>query len=157
VFPPDYFQSFYAYLLVFTSSSLAQRTIPAVLLVSDVHLTVTNLLLVDKDLDATEVGGTPSWTPPAAAASITEYFVYLAENAAGANRQFIDSVAVGTNQAEVPADTALASHTHLLCYIKSATAEQSTPAAFPISDTTSSVSSVAFVDKDRWESLESLV
>ena len=67
----------------------------------------------DKDLDSTELGGEVSWTAPGVVSDVTAYDVYLAEDAAGANKATVGSEAYDVylmfvwaeDAAELPVDT----------------------------------------------------
>ena len=72
-----------------------------------------------------------------------------ATSSAGAGAVAIGSpISVGTNRINLVENTALGSFTHLVVYTKSSLVEQSTPGPVAIADVDSSVSSVAFPDKD---------
>ncbi|CAE6912079.1 unnamed protein product [Symbiodinium natans] len=64
-------------------------------------------------------------------------------------RSYVGNVSIGTNLLDVPEESALQAFTHLLVYtVSSEGVEQSTPMATRILDVTSSISNLAFVDKD---------
>ena len=134
----------------YTKSQLAEQTTPVVSsALTDKTSTASNVKFVDKDLDATELGGLVTWAPPGDVTHVTYYVVYLATSSSGTGKWHVQSdVEVGTNELAMLSDTALGSNTHLVVYTKSSLAEQTTPAALTLSDVSSSVSNVAFVDKD---------
>merc|ERR1740129_420857 len=73
--------------------------------------------------------------------------MYIADDALGSLRSQIgDDVTVGTNFAEMPAETQFA--THLVVYTKSSLAEQTTPVALNPVDSVANVSNVQFPDYD---------
>lgn len=115
----------------------------------DRHSPVAFVAFTDFDLDAGQLGGTVSWGSPLDTVSVTEYNVYLAEGASGAGRLHLATLpALGARSFLVPADTALASFTHVLVYPASAIAEKSTTESLLIDDTSASVSALAFEDLD---------
>ncbi|CAK9005930.1 unnamed protein product [Durusdinium trenchii] len=116
----------------------------------ELHYLVSNVTLVDLDLDAQELGGVISWHPPEPDVSLVEtYSVYLAEDAVGANRTVLSNLAAGTNQLSLAADFDLAPGlTHILVYTRSALFEQSSPAVLNVLDANVSVFNVSITDID---------
>ncbi len=94
---------------MFTKSTLGEQTTPAALALTDVSKGVSAVSFGDLDLDANQVGGDVSWTPPASEAGIVTYETYLATDAAGSARVLAGGVAVGTNVYAVSSD---ANHPH---------------------------------------------
>jgi len=147
--PTNTAKGFYTHALVYTKSSFAEQTTPAAVPLIDLASTVLSTALVDLDLDPEEVGGTATWIPAGDVVHVMHYVIYMAMNDAGGSRSQIGiPIAVGTNKAELLADTAKASFTHVLVYTKSSLVEQTTPDALPIADTNAPPTSVAFVDLD---------
>lgn len=148
--PSDTAKGSFTHLVVYAKSVFCEQTTPVAFALNDTALTVSDVLLVDKDLDAGELGGAVTWRPPLDESLVTYYVVYLATNASGDGRVLADNTTVvGSNVAEVQPDTPLSSHDVVVVYIRSGHSEQSMPASSPsISDAISTVSSVAFVDKD---------
>lgn len=115
----------------------------------DRHSPVAFIAFTDFDLDADQLGGKVSWGGPLDQVSVTEYNVYLAEDASGTGRLHLANFSVlDAKNFLVPADTALASFTHVLVYPASAIAEKSTTVSLLIDDTSASVTALAFEDLD---------
>ncbi|CAE7205931.1 PIF1, partial [Symbiodinium microadriaticum] len=74
--------------------------------------------------------------------------VYLSEDTQGAGRSQIQAGQASADTIELAAETALRSFRHILVFTRSSLAEQSTPVAFPISDTGRYVASLSFTDQD---------
>ena len=140
------------HLVVYTKSSLAEQTTPDAWAVVDTARSVNDVDFVDFDLDAAELGGTLTWSPPEILTLVTHYSVYLAEDAAGAGRVQLPTnfahLAAGTSAQAVPVDTAVGSLTHAVVYTKSSLAEQTTPEALLLADTDASPENADFVDDD---------
>ncbi|CAJ1408192.1 unnamed protein product [Effrenium voratum] len=161
----------YSHLLVYTASSLTEQTTPVALVISDAAQVVGNLSLFDLDLDLGDLGGEISWTLPQDTTSLTELNVYLAvlpveggdcnvstegadENTSSLTcgvgsflccwRQPLASLAPEETNLSLAVDTAIEGFTHVLLYLRSPLAEQSTPAAFLIEDESASASAISF-------------
>ena len=103
----------WTHIVVYTKSTLVEQTTPQAVAISDDDSSVSSAALVDADLDATQLGGSVTWTAPATTSSVTHYTVYLAESGAGASKSQIGgAVAVGTNAGSAFADAAEGSFTH---------------------------------------------
>ncbi|CAJ1433721.1 unnamed protein product, partial [Effrenium voratum] len=137
----------FSHVLVYSTSVYEQST-PVALAFNDSSLQVQDLSFTDQDLDDYHLGGPVSWAPPIDTDVLEGYVVYLAGSSLGDERQLLGNVTVGSNEFLVPADTALANHSHLLVYTRSDFGEASVPAAVPILDVVSRVSDIIFVDKD---------
>ncbi|CAE8581857.1 unnamed protein product, partial [Polarella glacialis] len=153
--PANTLVGFYTHWLVYTKSPLVEQTTPAAVALVDAGESASSLAFLDDDLDASHLGGTISWLPPASLSIATHYALYLSTSSAGGTRSAIGAplAAGGSNSANqqslnLPADTPTSSFTHVLVYLKSATLEQTTPAAVAIVDAVASVSSLTFHDLD---------
>jgi hypothetical protein len=138
----------FTHFAVYTQSSLTEQTTPAAALFADTASRAFNMTFVDYDLDHGQVGGPLAWSPPEDMTHVVQYFVYFAENAAGANRSFIQNVSEGTNEILVSADSHREAFTHFVVYARSSLEEQTTPAALLFMDDFASVSGINFVDMD---------
>jgi len=70
---------------------------------------VTGLAFTDTDTTTGKMGGTVTWTAPADVSNVTDYVVYASADGTTEGAQ-LGSVAVGTNQLVIPADTDLAAN-----------------------------------------------
>ena len=99
----------YDYVTVYTKSALVEQTTPDSLnLASDTASSVSSIAFVDKDLDATNYGGTVTWTAPSLHSHVTHYVAYLATSGAGADRSQVVSAGdrpKGTNVLSMPSET----------------------------------------------------
>ncbi|CAK9114836.1 unnamed protein product [Durusdinium trenchii] len=153
----------FTHFVVYTASILAEQTTPSFRAIQDEASRAANVSFIDEDLDEFEVGGPLTWLEPEDFSEVTAYNVYLAESRDGENRSLLGNVSVGTNRFDVPADTQLASFTHLVVFAESSLveqttpaavftesvlAEQSTPVATPLSDSFGLVSNISFPDFD---------
>ncbi|CAK9114759.1 unnamed protein product [Durusdinium trenchii] len=138
----------FTHFVVYTASILAEQTTPSFRAIQDEASRAANVSFIDEDLDEFEVGGPLTWLEPEDFSEVTAYNVYLAESRDGENRSLLGNVSVGTNRFDVPADTQLASFTHLVVFAESSLVEQTTPAAVRIIETVASVSALNFVDQD---------
>ncbi len=129
--------------MVYTKSTLAEQTTPAALALTDESLGVSGVSFGDLDLDANDVGGDMSWTPPVSDAGITAYETYLATDAAGSGGVLTGSV-VGTNVYAVSIDTDSTGRSHIVVFTKSALAEPTTPAALVLTDVSKIVCNLSF-------------
>ena len=143
------------YMAVYMMTSLVeQTTTPSTLAVFDASASVSEVVFVDKDTDAQEIGGTIGWAPPANSQSVFVficfvYRAYLASDASGAARvAFANDIGEGSNEMTLPAETALGSLTHIVVYMASSLVEQTSPAAAGVSDIAASVINVSFPDLD---------
>ena len=135
--------------LVYTVSSLVEQTTPNYLELFDAASSVSEVAFVDKDLDELELGGMIGWATPDYTARTTAYNVYLATDAAGADRSVIGgSVSIGTNNAPIMVETPLYTYSQIVVYTQSSLTEQTTPVALSISDTAALASAVEFPDFD---------
>ena len=100
------------------------------------------------DLDANQVSGDVSWTPPVCEAAIETYETCLATDAAGSAGVLAGGVAVGTNVCAVSSDTASTGWSHIVVHAKSVLVELSTPTALALTDESLSVFAVSFGDLD---------
>jgi hypothetical protein len=156
----------FTHVLVYTKSSLAEQTTPAENVMTDSYVRIGALVFPDKDLDAGDLGGTVSWTP-IATPRLDRFAVYLSEDSVGTDpypaKGLMGSdqhvVPVGTNELNVPSDTAMipppngiytrVARTHVVLFAASVLAEQTTPAAVTsLTDVAVSVSAVQFEDLD---------
>ena len=96
---------------------------------------VSAVSFVDNDLDALEISGRVSWTPPTDVSQVTGYRVYLCEGAlCGSRAQLGSHVAMGTNQVTFSSLSLSATQTHIGVYTRSSLAEQSTPVTLVLQD-----------------------
>ncbi|CAL1130808.1 unnamed protein product [Cladocopium goreaui] len=146
--PADTLRLSFNHFTVYAKSTLAEQTTPASLAFFDEFAMASNMSFTDLDLDALEIGGNLSWEPPEDASEVTDYLIYLAEDAQGSNRSLVDVVPVGVHDVFIPAETPLASFTHLTVFARSSLVEQTTPMSLPIVDSVASVSEVNFTDLD---------
>lgn len=142
----------YSHVVVYSESADAVQTTPSYLALSDTEASVSAAEFRDFDLDENEVEGTVKWSSPGDDDKITSYQVYFSEDPVGGNRTQVGSDLpygyAGTNQVDVPVDTALKDFTHLAIYTRSALAEQSTPFSLLVSDANQGALNVSFVDLD---------
>lgn len=84
--------------------------------------------LSDEDFDLNFIGGPITWSPPTYFADVTKYEVYLASGAVGdldvTHQQVGSDVPIGTNEAELPSDTALADWEYVEVMTKNANGVQ---------------------------------
>eukprot|EP00928_Gymnodinium_smaydae_P018052 TRINITY_DN16876_c0_g4_i1.p1 TRINITY_DN16876_c0_g4~~TRINITY_DN16876_c0_g4_i1.p1 ORF type:complete len:6319 (+),score=1016.24 TRINITY_DN16876_c0_g4_i1:2009-18958(+) len=144
----DTTQTPHSHVVVYTRSSLVEQTTPVSLFILDEVSQVSNISFIDDDLDVGEIGGELYWNAPDDFSEVTRYLVYMATDVNGSERLELANVSVGTNHYSVPPDIALNAFSHLVVYARSSLGEQTTPQAFVIVDTASTVSGVSFVDKD---------
>ncbi len=105
------------------------------------------------DLDANQVSGDVSWTPPVGEAGIETYETCLATDAAGSagvlsRRASPQMLPVGTTVSAVSSDTASTGWSHIVVHAKSVLVELSTPTALALTDESLSVFAVSFGDLD---------
>jgi hypothetical protein len=104
------FTHFVAYALSSSSTPPgAEQTPPAAFPIYDRSSTASGLSFPDMDLDFEEAGGTLSWDAPSDTSQVINYHVYLAADAAGANRTLFGNLTEnGTNYALFfPVETSL--------------------------------------------------
>jgi len=137
----------------YTKSALVEQSTPAAFKIHDTLSRCTNVTFIDLDLDATQLGGDVTWFAPDDVAHVIAYRAYLATGAAaGSTRsaQVDSEVPAGSNNLKVflPPETAVGSWTHFTVYARSSIGEQTTPSSELLSDSSASVTSVSFIDKD---------
>ncbi|CAK9114767.1 unnamed protein product [Durusdinium trenchii] len=138
----------FTHFVVYSRSSLVEQSTPGAVVIIDVSAAVEQLSFVDLDLDASELGGEVTWSPPTSGLEqVNGYGVYLSDAAYVARSQ-IGIVPKGTHVKAVPDSTARQSFTHVLVYSRSDAFQQSTPAATAISDALAQVTSLEFTDFD---------
>ncbi|CAJ1408191.1 unnamed protein product, partial [Effrenium voratum] len=142
----------YTHFFVYTRSSFAEQSYPAVLSIYDMNASVSGLEFDGKDLDLYELGGVLFWTPPDDVSRVELYAAYLAESSLGLNRSQIGEAPVRTDQLAISPETPRLSFTHFVVYTKSALVEQTTPTSLSIQDAAASSSNVSFLDLDLDES-----
>jgi len=105
----------HTHLLVYSQSAIHEMTTPSFAFLSDVAESVSQIVFVDYDLDANEMFGTISWLPPGSPGTpegVVAYSLYFALSPIGEGRvEFGEDVAVGNNQALLPADYSSVSNT----------------------------------------------
>ncbi|CAK9005928.1 unnamed protein product [Durusdinium trenchii] len=146
--PSDTALNGFQYVLA-SAKSLFEQSTPSSIGISDISLGVTDLNFQDEDLDQQELGGLFSWVG-SNSSLVTDYVVYLATNTSNGfgSSQYVGTAPVGTNQLLVPDSTAAGAFTHLLVYVRSSFAEQTTPSSLEFYDASATVGSVAFTDLD---------
>eukprot|EP00930_Biecheleria_cincta_P063827 TRINITY_DN4935_c0_g3_i1.p1 TRINITY_DN4935_c0_g3~~TRINITY_DN4935_c0_g3_i1.p1 ORF type:complete len:2865 (+),score=453.67 TRINITY_DN4935_c0_g3_i1:925-8595(+) len=144
-----------SHLVVYTASALVEQTTPVGEALVDSAVSVSTVAAADRDLDQGQFGGEITWNPPGSTALVADYLVYLAEDVAGTNRSLIGSpVPVGINKADAQPESELPVYSAggftgtVLVYTRSTLAEQSTGVGASVSDVLSSVTSIAFPDRD---------
>ncbi|CAK9114761.1 unnamed protein product [Durusdinium trenchii] len=152
----------FTHLLVYTKSSLVEQTTPVGTVIYDLGVSASNLSFPDFDLDATDLGGNLTWAEPEELDLVKSYKVYfgVAQDESNtsdsamdfADRQLLGEVSVGITELVIPPETPLENFTHILIYLTSSLAEQTTPASLPILDVAASASQVNFTDEDLDES-----
>jgi len=137
------------HIVVYASSSTAEQTTPQSLSIVDTSASVGSVVLIDYDLDDSQLGGTVTWSAPGDASQVSLYRVFFATSSSGASRSKLgEDVEVGTNFAVCPMDTHDNGNSYIVIYARSALAEQSTPTPFPIDDSAGSVSAISLTDLD---------
>ncbi|CAK9114781.1 unnamed protein product [Durusdinium trenchii] len=139
----------YSYVLVYTESSMGEQDMPSATGISDTSASVSNVGFVDNDVDALEIAGSVTWTPPSDTSQVTGYRTYLCSGSLCSTRAQLGShVAVGTNQVSFSTVTIAQSQTHIGVYAKSSLEEQSTPATIVLVDEQISAGNISFSDVD---------
>lgn len=139
------------YVLVYTGNPYGKQAESASTphdLITDIAVSAAGVSFDDLDLDTGDLGGTVAWTEPSATDLVDLYQVDFATAVDGTGRSVLANTSLGTNITTIPADTAKGSFTHILVYIKSPLAEQTTPANVAINDAIIASASIAFVDRD---------
>ena len=162
----------HSHIAVYTKSTLVEQTTPVGVVISDTVAVVGSITFPDYDLDLGELGGIVAWQEPNDTAQVTHYAVYYATATGGCNatadldisncpgadgsnatagwrrQQFMGAVPVGTSELAIEPELATIESAHFLVYAASALSESTTPDTHLIFDTTSSVSDIAFIDKE---------
>jgi len=147
--PPDTERQTYTTLAVYTSSVLVEQSTPDLAVLDDSQSTVQDLRFQDEDFDAGELAGNVTWTAPVDDRYVSSYQVYFANFSDGRERSEIGApLPTALTSREILQDTALESFQFALVYTASSLAEQTTPAATAISDTSSAVEGLQFTDLD---------
>ncbi len=111
-----------AHIVVYTKSVLVEQTTPVALALTDESLSVSAVSFGDRDLDALQIGGGLSFTPPGNPSSLAWGLkVYIAKESAGSDRSLVLAGSYsGSNSLAVPADTASAADfSHIVAYTES--------------------------------------
>jgi hypothetical protein len=139
----------FSHFLVYTMSALVEQTTPSTHLIDDMNSSVSSLVFFDKDLDPFELGGGIDWDEPTRSSRVESYLVYFARTPFGSRRSQIgDTLARGTNEAVVPAETPKLKFTTVAVYTMSSLVEQTTPVYQYIVDSNSSAHNGSFPDQD---------
>ncbi|CAE7663589.1 PIF1 [Symbiodinium sp. CCMP2592] len=147
--PPDTDRQTYTTLAVYTRSVLVEQSTPDLAILDDSQSTVQDLSFQDEDFDAGELAGNVTWTAPVDDRYVSSYQVYFANFSDGRERSEIGApLPTALTSREILQDTALESFQFALVYTASSLAEQTTPAATAISDTSSAVEGLQFTDLD---------
>eukprot|EP00434_Breviolum_minutum_P040006 symbB.v1.2.035541.t1/scaffold4796.1/size34699/1 len=136
--------------LVYSSSSLAEQTTPAVVEIIDHNATVGTIDFVGTDLNMDVVNGSLVWQEPADLHCLESYVVYIAADATGAGRSKLGESPVGTNALQIVDSDAYGGYTHFVVYTRSSFVEQTTPNSLSFAAATAKyqVSSPSFTDYD---------
>jgi len=138
----------FTHFVIYSRSSLVEQTTPSAVVIIDVSAAVEDLSFLDLDLDAAELAGDVTWSPPTSGLEqVNGYGVYLSD-AAYRTRSQVGIVPKGTHVQVVPDSTAQQSFTHVLVYSRSDAFQQSTPAATAISDVSAQAVALEFSDLD---------
>ncbi|CAL1135154.1 unnamed protein product, partial [Cladocopium goreaui] len=86
--------------LVYSSSSLAEQSTPATVLIEDHNATVGTISFVGTDLNMDVVNGSLVWQEPADLHCLETFVVYIAADAFGTGRSLLGESPVGSNQLE---------------------------------------------------------
>ncbi len=121
-------------IMVYTKSTLAEQTAPAALALTDVSKSVSAVSFGNLDLDVNHVGGGVSWSPPVSDVNIKTYESYLATDAAGSGGALAGRMAVATYGYAVSSETDGTGKSHIVVYIESTMAGQTTQAALALTD-----------------------
>eukprot|EP00930_Biecheleria_cincta_P034347 TRINITY_DN23750_c0_g1_i1.p1 TRINITY_DN23750_c0_g1~~TRINITY_DN23750_c0_g1_i1.p1 ORF type:complete len:4185 (-),score=632.85 TRINITY_DN23750_c0_g1_i1:7-12414(-) len=146
--PPETPRLTYVSQVVYTRSSLVEQTTPVSHTFFDTSSLPRNLYFLDLDLGRYDIGGNFTWDAPLDTSTVTSYFIYLAEDPYGKNRQYMGNTTIGTNDYFIPFYTDLVNFTHMLVYASSDLAEMTTPSAFLIKDSSSVIGNITLIDKD---------
>ncbi|CAJ1328517.1 unnamed protein product, partial [Effrenium voratum] len=112
--PADTPRGIFTRFVVYTRSILVEQTTPTAHLLFDTSALPRNLDFLDQDVDRGDLGGNLTWQAPLDDTHVTEYVVYLSENAYGKDRLMLANVSWDTYEYWVPLDTLLYNFTHLL-------------------------------------------
>ncbi|CAE7790257.1 unnamed protein product, partial [Symbiodinium sp. CCMP2456] len=148
--PPDTPRNGYSHVVIYASSALVEQTTPQYHVIHDANASVSNVDFVGKDLDLEDLGGVVSWTAPGSDWDrVLAYVVYLSLDDIGTNRSQIEQdVPFGTNMLLTPAETPRNAYTRFVVYTKSVLAEQTTPTAHSLFDTSALPQNLDFLDID---------
>eukprot|EP00435_Cladocopium_sp_Y103_P001321 s3583_g1.t1 len=136
--------------LVYSSSSLAEQSTPATVVIEDHNATVGAISFVGTDLNMDVVNGSLVWQEPADLHCLETFVVYIAADAFGTGKSLLGESPVGTNQLEIVEGDAYGGYSHFVVYTKSSFVEQSTPNSLSFAEATAKyqVSSPSFTDLD---------
>ncbi|CAK9040498.1 SAP domain-containing protein [Durusdinium trenchii] len=146
--PPETPRQSFTRFVVYTRSTLVEQSTPTAHLLFDTTAMPQNLDFLDIDVDRGEMGGNLTWMAPTDPTHVTEYVLYLGENAHGLDRSILGNVSWDTFEFFVPLNTLILNFTHLLVYSKSDLAEMTTPAALLIRDSIAEVDNITLFDRD---------
>ena len=116
-------------IVVYRKSTLAEQTAPAALALTVVSKSGSAVSFGNLDLDVNHVGGGVSWSPPVSDVNIKTYESYLATDAAGSGGALAGRMAVATYGYAVSCETDGTGKSHIVVYIESTMAGQTTQAA----------------------------
>ncbi|CAJ1389097.1 unnamed protein product [Effrenium voratum] len=139
--PADTPRGIFTRFVVYTRSILVEQTTPTAHLLFDTSALPRNLDFLDQDVDRGDLGGNLTW-------QVTEYVVYLSENAYGKDRLMLANVSWDTYEPLgfiLPPTSALP---FLRPEDKSSLAEMTTPAALLILDSVAEVDNITLFDRD---------
>ncbi|CAE7214213.1 unnamed protein product [Symbiodinium sp. CCMP2592] len=137
----------YSEILIYSQSSFSLQSTPVSVSVADVDFSPQALAFVDRRLDAGELGGIIQWTAPNSS-EVQHYNVYLAMDQVGTGRSLLGNVDASTYSFAYTDSATLQQYTHALAYTESSVGEQDLPSAAELTDTSASVSNLAFADSD---------
>eukprot|EP00434_Breviolum_minutum_P015224 symbB.v1.2.013423.t1/scaffold946.1/size149779/2 len=112
---------------------------------------VSNVAFVDNDLDALQIAGTVSWTPPSDVSLVTGYRVYLCEGSLCSSRAQLGSHVSFSTVAITQAQTHIAVYSKLspkLGKLPASFAEQTTPVTIAFVDEQTTAGNISFQDID---------
>jgi hypothetical protein len=145
----------YTYISVYSVTVLGEQTTPASVKVVDAAISVSGIVFVDRDLDATQIGGRVDWNVPHGTIPVVHpplvilVNVAMATNRYGAGfKQIAQGLPSTQNYLDIPVDFPLGFFTHILVYTESSLAEQSTPESGEIRDVDATVQNLNFTDYD---------
>ncbi|CAE7909523.1 unnamed protein product [Symbiodinium microadriaticum] len=134
---------------VYTRSTFAEQTTPAIQVVSDAS-TVLTVNFTDEDLDEGELGGKIAFDVASGDTSqVVIFAAYGADSEDGRGyRLALGTVQLGTWSLDVSPELSVQNFSHLLLYARSSLFEQTTPAIIELTDVNASVSGTSFTDLD---------